>query len=57
MLMTNDVKKICTMECVVCAVLLWPVRREIRGFINEERSYISLEKMLSLVELFDNSIL
>lgn len=31
--------------------------RKMKGLISEERSKINLEKMLSLVELFDNGVL
>lgn len=33
------------------------VRTELKGLISKERSKINLEKMLSLVELFDNGVL
>lgn len=33
------------------------VRREMKGLISEERSKIHLEKMLSLVKLFNNGVL
>jgi len=33
------------------------VKREIKGFIDDERSEINLEEMLSSVEILDNKIL